>query len=100
MSTPSPTGDDLVDLDTAARLCGLPAETILEYSRTEVITVTSSGEGSPPAFDAVCLHRLRRIEALHHEWSMPPGSVGLVMGLLDRLEAAERELRAMRERQR
>jgi hypothetical protein len=90
--------DDLVDLETAARLCGLPAEMILEFSRTQVISVTRGGGEEGPAFDTVCLHRLRQIEVLHHEWSMAPRSIGFVMELFDRLEAAERELRVLRER--
>ena len=99
MTTPSAAPDDeLVDLETAARLCGLPAEMILEFSRTRVISVTRGGGPEAPVFDTVCLHRLRQIEALHHEWSMAPRSIGLVMDLFDRLEAAERELRVLRER--
>ena len=99
MSTPSDSpDDDLVDLETAARLCGLPTEMILEFSRTQVISVSGGGGGSAPVFDSVCIHRLRRIESLHHEWSMAPRSIGFVMDLFDRLEAAERELRVLRER--
>ena len=99
MTTPSDSpDDDLVDLETAARLCGLPTEMILEFSRTQVISVTGGGGGNALAFDSVCIHRLRRIEALHHEWSMAPRSIGFVMDLFDRLEAAERELRVLRER--
>ncbi|MEK7951267.1 chaperone modulator CbpM [Luteolibacter soli] len=90
--------DDVVDLETAARLCGLPTEMILEFSRTQVISVVRSSDPDAPEFDTVCLHRLRQIETLHHEWSMAPRSIGFVMDLFDRLEAAERELRAMRER--
>jgi hypothetical protein len=99
MTTPSDIPDDeLVDLETAARLCGLPAEMILEFSRTQVISVTRGGGEDGPVFDTVCLHRLRRIESLHHEWSMTPRSIGFVMDLFDRLDAAERELRVLRER--
>jgi len=99
MSTPSDSpDDDIVDLETAARLSGLPSEMILEFSRTQVISVVRSGNSDSPAFDAVCLHRLRQIETLHHEWSMAPRSIGFVMDLFDRLEAAERELRLLRER--
>jgi len=98
MSTSSDSpDDDVVDLETAARLCGLPTEMILEFSRTEVISVVR-GDADSPAFDTVCLHRLRQIETLHYEWSMAPRSIGFVMDLFDRLEAAERELRVLRER--
>jgi hypothetical protein len=102
MTDPSdtPDDDDLVDLETAARLCGLPAEMILEFTRTRVVTVVRDGDPAGPAFDTVCLHRLRQIETLHHEWSMAPHSIGFVMDLFDRLEAAERELRVLRERMR
>jgi hypothetical protein len=99
MTTPSESpDDDVVDLETAARLCGLPVEMILEFSRTRVVSVVRSGDRESPAFDSVSLHRLRQIETLHHEWSMAPRSIGFVMDLFDRLEAAERELRALRER--
>lgn len=92
--------DDWVDLETASRLCGLPAETILEFSRTRVVAVVRGGDPDTPLFDAASLHRLRQIEALHRDWSLPPRSIGFVMELLDRLEAAERELRGLRERMR
>lgn len=99
MSTSSDSpDDDVVDLETAARLCGLPTEMILEFSRTQIISVVRTGDSDSPAFDTVCLHRLRQIETLHHEWSMAPRSIGFVMDLFDRLEAAERELRVLRER--
>ena len=90
--------DDWVDLETASRLCGLPAEMILEFSRTRVISVVRRGDSGAPAFDPAGLHRLRQIEALQRDWSMAPPSIGFVMDLLERLEAAERELRALRER--
>ena len=92
--------DDQVDLATASRLCGLPAETILEFSRTRIVTVVRGADPEAPVFDIAGLHRLRQIEALHHDWSLPPRSIGLVMDLLDRLEAAERELHGLRERMR
>lgn len=99
MSTPSDSpDDDVVDLETAARLCGLPTEMILEFSRTQIISVVRTSDSDSPVFDTVCLHRLRQIETLHHEWSMAPRSIGFVMDLFDRLEAAERELRVLRER--
>ena len=100
MTTPSdaPDDDDLVDLETAARLCGLPTEMILEFTRTRIISVVRRDDSATPAFDTVCLHRLRQIETLHHEWSLTPHSIGFVMDLFDRLEAAERELRVLRER--
>jgi hypothetical protein len=100
MTPPSdtPDDDDLVDLEAAARLCGLPAELILEFSRTRVISVVRGDDPAAPAFDTVCLHRLRQIETLHRDWSMAPRSIGFVMDLFDRLEAAERELRKLRER--
>ena len=99
MSTSSDSpDDDVVDLETAARLCGLPTEMILEFSRTQIISVVRTGDSDSPSFDTVCLHRLRQIETLHHEWSMAPRSIGFVLDLFDRLEAAERELRTLRER--
>lgn len=91
---------DHVDLETASRLCGLPAEMILEFSRTRIVSVVQTAAGEPPRFDDASLLRLRRIESLHLDWSLPPPSIRMVMELFDRLESAERELRALRERHR
>ncbi|MCW1925652.1 chaperone modulator CbpM [Luteolibacter arcticus] len=97
-SDSEPADGELLDLEAASRLCGLPSEMIVEFTRTKVISVVRGGEPESLAFDSVCLHRLRKIEALHHDLSMTPKSIHFVMDLLDRLESAERELRMMRER--
>ncbi|MES2996942.1 MAG: chaperone modulator CbpM [Verrucomicrobiota bacterium] len=91
-----PEEDDSFDIDELARLCGMNPETILEYSRTRIISLHSAG-GTRRAGTRT-LHRLRRISTLQQEHHLPGSAVPLILNLLDRLEAAEHELRALRDR--
>lgn len=84
--------DDILDLAELARLCGMEPDHILAYSRASVITLRSSGNVHRT------LHRLRRISSLEEDHHMPPDAAGYVLGLIERLETLERELRELRER--
>jgi len=88
--------EDAIDIADLAGLCGLRQDDILEYHRLRIVSLHSSG-GTYRA-GAHTLHRLRHISTLREEHEMKPASIGFVLGLMDRLDAAERELRALRER--
>lgn len=91
-----PEDDDNLDLADLARLCGMKPEHILAYSRASVITLRS--QGGVHRAGAHTLHRLRRISSLETEHGIPPEAARHVLGLLERMEALERELRELRER--
>lgn len=102
MSTPSNTGsthdDDNggMDIDDLSRLCGMGRNEILEFSRLRFVSLQSSG-GRIRA-DVHTLRRLRHICTLRDDHEMNVPAIGYVLGLMDRLEAAEHELRILRER--
>lgn len=91
-----PDEDEAIDLAELAQLCGLERDDILEYHRLHIVSLHSSG-GTLRA-GTHTLHRLRHISVLREEHEMKPASIGFVLNLMDRLDAAERELRSLRER--
>lgn len=88
--------DEAIDIADLPRLCGLEPDDILEYHRLRIVSLRSSG-GTWRA-GTLTLHRLRHISILREEHGMKPASIGYVLDLMDRLDAAERELRTLRER--
>lgn len=88
--------DDTLDLAELARLCGMEPDHILAYSRASVIALRTSGNVHRAGLRT--LHRLRRISSLEEDHHMPPDAAGYVLGLIERLETLERELRELRER--
>ncbi|NNC90115.1 MAG: hypothetical protein HKN82_16780 [Akkermansiaceae bacterium] len=88
-----------VSLDVAAELTGMHPEMILEFVRAEFVHVEFGAEGSDdrPSFDESALVRLRQIEQLRHE-HVNLRTVRYILQLLDQLDEAEQELRALRER--
>ncbi len=88
--------DEVFDLETAAELSGMHPEMILEFCRAHVVALHPRGDR--PRFDNRGIHRLRLIETLRQERGMSLRSIRFVVDLMERLDAAERELRALRER--
>jgi DNA-binding transcriptional MerR regulator len=87
---------DLHDLESAAELCGMHPEMILEFARAHVIHLSREGEFYH--LDSRAVHRLRQIAVLREERGMSLRSIRFVMELMERLDAAEQELRGLRER--
>jgi len=95
-------------LDAASKLTGMHPQMVIEFVRASLVVPSSTSrpagdpdaesEPAAPAFDAAALYRLRQIEHLrtHHQAHLR--TIRLVLGLLDRAEAAERELRHLRDR--
>lgn len=78
----------------------MPPGTILELVRSRVVTLLQDDLPDSLRFDARAIYRLRQIEVLREERTLNMGSVHLVIGLIERLENAERELRELREKSR
>lgn len=88
--------DEIFDLDAAAELSGMHPEMILEFCRAHVVALRNPGDH--PRFDNRGIHRLRLIETLRQERSMSLRSIRFVVELMEKLDAAESELRTLRER--
>lgn len=82
------------DLLTTADLTGMHPEMILEFSRSRMVRSQPSANGAP-RFDQHAIFRLRQIATLRQHHSMRLRSIRLVLELVDRLEAAEAELRRL-----
>lgn len=99
-SLPGPGDEEIYDLETAAELSGMHPGIILELVRSRVVTHIREGNPDSPCFDARAIYRLRQIEILRGERTLNMHSVRFVIGLIERLENAERELRELREKSR
>jgi DNA-binding transcriptional MerR regulator len=86
------------DLAAAAELSGMHPEMILEFTRARLIRFTPPEPGGAPRFDNRAILRLRQIQSLRHERAMSLRSIRLVVGLLERLDAAEAQVRSLRGR--
>jgi hypothetical protein len=71
---------------------------ILEFIRADLIHVHARGPEGSPRFDEYEITRLRHIEYLRRHERLSLHTVCYIVRLLDRLDAAERELRTLRER--
>lgn len=102
----SPTGDDIPsashgeahDLETAAALSGMPADLILELRSWRLTAWGTGPDRSGISFDTRSIYRLRQIENLRQECRLGLESLRLVAELMERLDAAETELRKLREK--
>lgn len=99
-SLPGPGDEEFYDLETAAELSGMHPEIILELVRSRIVALIREDSRDSPRFDARAIYRLRQIEVLREERTLDMHSVRLVIGLIERLENAERELRELREKSR
>lgn len=95
---PVPPDDAVYTLEAAAELSGIHPGILLELGRARVVAVVAGEDPEAPRFDTRALYRLRQIEILRQERSLSMHSVRFVIDLIERLEAAERELRTLRER--
>jgi MerR HTH family regulatory protein len=95
---PVPVEEEVYDLEAAAELSGLHPGIILELVRSRVLTRIHDRSTDSPRFDARAIYRLRQIGVLREERTLSMHSVRFVIDLIERLEAAELELRALREK--
>ena len=83
------------ELETAARMARLPVARARRYLRIGLID-PSLLEGDRAMFDEVQTARLRRIRRLGDDLGLDTAAIGVVLRLLDRIEALQRELDARR----
>ena len=95
-----PVADDLetYDLERAAEVSGMNPGIILELVESRVVSFIHTAGPDSPIFDSRAIYRLRQIAVLREDSTLHMHSVCLIIGLMERLEAAERELRALREK--
>ncbi len=87
-----------VDLDAASELSGMHPEMILEVARARMVVISRKDREGNPYFDDEAIYRLRQIEHLRLEQRAHLRTIRLIMQLMDRAEAAEREVRWLRDR--
>jgi MerR family transcriptional regulator/heat shock protein HspR len=83
------------ELETAARMARLPVARARRYLRIGLID-PSRVEGDRALFDDIQIARLRRIRRLGDDLGLDTAAIGIVLRLLDRIEALQRELDARR----
>ncbi len=89
-------GVDLFDLEAAAEYSGMHPEMIREFGRAHLVRIAHLSKRASLYFDREGLGRLRQIEQLRLQRGANLHTIRFVIRLLDRLEAAESELEAMR----
>ncbi len=86
----------MIDLDEAAALSGLHPEMIEEFLRGALIHGFKDPHGNI-YFDQTAVSRLRKIAQLQQREHASLRTIRYITGLLDSLDARERELRSLRE---
>lgn len=81
------------ELETAARMARLPVRRARRYLRIGLID-PSRLEGDRALFDEIQIARLRRIRRLGDDLGLDTAAIEVVLRLLDRIEALQRELDA------
>jgi|GEM_PF-3368444 len=90
------------DLKSLSELTGMHEELILEFAQAHLVEPAEawdpSDEDAAPLFNERGLIRLRQIAELRENQEVSLGTLRLIVCMLERLEAAETELRALKER--
>ena len=83
------------ELESAARMARVPVARARRYLRIGLID-PSRLEGDRALFDEIQIARLRRIRRLGDDLGLDTAAIEVVLRLLDRIEALQRELDARR----
>ena len=83
------------ELESAARMARVPVARARRYLRIGLID-PSRLEGDQALFDEIQIARLRRIRRLGDDLGLDTAAIEVVLRLLDRIEALQRELDARR----
>jgi len=86
----------MTDLDEASQLSGLHPEMIEEFLRASLVR-GFKGEHDEIFFDQAGISRLRHIAHLQQHEHAKLRTIRYITGLLDSLDAKERELQSLRE---
>lgn len=97
VSDPPCGGIELFDIQSAAEASGMHPEMILEFLRAGVVSAVHQSKSGDYYFDDLGIRHLRQIESLRTDQSLSLHVICLLMRLLNRAEAAEGEVRRLRE---
>jgi hypothetical protein len=89
--------EHVVSLPELAELTGLPTATLAELVSSGAIEPIEAGSGEP-RFGAVALSAARHARRLGEDFELDTHALPLVLGLLDRIDALEQQLRSLRAR--
>jgi hypothetical protein len=89
--------EHVVSLSELAELTGLPAATLEELVSSGAIEPIDAAAGEP-RFGAVALSAARHARRLREDFDLDTQALPLVMGLLERIDALEQQLRSLRAR--
>ena len=85
-------------LEQTAEMTGMHPDMILELVRVDLVQVLRGSSAEAPQFDEFAIARLRHIEHLREHEKLSLRAVSYIVRLLDQLNAADQELRELRER--
>ena len=83
------TRHDLIPLEDAARHLGLHPEVVLRFLEFGLVK-PSEGAGAEIMLDSAALHRIGVIQHLRHDLGVNLPGVGVILELLDRIDALQR----------
>jgi chaperone modulatory protein CbpM len=86
-----------VSLSELGELTGLPTATLADLVSCGAIEPIESG-GGEPLFGAAALSAARHARRLREDFELDTQALPLVLGLLDRIDALEQQLRSLRAR--
>lgn len=86
-----------VSLSELAELTGLPGGVLEELVSLGAIAPIDASSAEP-RFGASALSAARHARRLHEDFDLDPQALPLVLGLLDRIDALEQQLQALRAR--
>jgi hypothetical protein len=89
--------EHVVSLSELGELAGLPAATIADLVSCGAIEPIDTAAGEP-RFGAAALSAARHARRLREDFELDTQALPLVLGLLDRIDALEQQLRALRAR--
>jgi hypothetical protein len=89
--------EHVVSLGELSELTGLPAAMLQELISSGAIEPID-GAAAEPRFGAAALSAARRARRLHQDFELDTQAMPLVLGLFERIEALEQQLRALQAR--
>jgi hypothetical protein len=89
--------EDVVSLSDLAELTGLPAGLLEELVSAGAIEPLDAASAEP-RFGAAALSAARHARRLHEDFDLDEQALPLVLGLLDRIDGLEQQLRSLRAR--
>jgi chaperone modulatory protein CbpM len=89
--------DDLVTLDAVAEACGARRTLVAQLVRSGVLEAVEGGEEGPLVPRRTII-RLRRMQRLRRDLGVNFAGAGVILDLVERIQALDRELAELRRR--